>query len=222
MNVSYKELKEAVKALNGLEIEELNVLRSVGVKRAILEQQFIEEVEKIADEYEDNLPDIVVNVFNTILEAELNPEDAEDAEEPEEAAESEPEEKPEKKTTRKAKAQPKKAEKAQPKKEKPKKAKKAEPKPEPKPEAKPKKIAKDAPRSRYGHIASALSGMLDEALYEGGSVAEIMKGLGIKRARVMSHIKHLLNDRGLTVNETPGESLNDTEYKVEEDSWEQQ
>ena len=48
MSISYKELKEAVKALNNTEIEELETLRSVGVKRAILEQQFIEQVEKVA------------------------------------------------------------------------------------------------------------------------------------------------------------------------------
>lgn len=195
MSITYKVLKEAVNALNSLEIEDLQVLRVIGVKKAILEQQFIEEVERIAGEHEEELPDIVINTFNFLLEGE-DPEEAED--DPEEADPKE-DEKPTKKTAPRGK--------------------------KPGPVAKEKKERKappQAPRSRYNHIQDAISGRLDDALFEGGTIAQIMKDLDIKRVRIMSHIKHLKDDRGLTVKETPGDSLNLTKYKVKEESWKQE
>lgn len=79
------------------------------------------------------------------------------------------------------------------------------------------------PRSRYDHIQSALSGQLDDLLYEGNTVAYIVEKLDIKRTRVINHIKHLRNDLGLTVVETkPADKdakLNDTHYKVTEEAW---
>ncbi len=59
-----------------------------------------------------------------------------------------------------------------------------------------------------------MSGQLDDALYDGGTVQEIMENLGIKRARVMSHIKHLINDLSIGIEETEGDELNDSHFKV--------
>lgn len=77
------------------------------------------------------------------------------------------------------------------------------------------------PRSRYDHIQSAISGQLDDLLYEGNTVAHMMDKLNIKRPRVMSHVKHLKNDCGLTVTETKPEDkdakLNDTHIQVKEE-----
>ena len=106
--------------------------------------------------------------------------------------------------------------------EKPAKEKKEKPKKEKK-EGKGSSLHASKPRSRYDHIQSALSGQLDDLLYEGNTVQFIMDKLDIKRTRVINHIKHLRNDLGLTVVETKPEGkdvkLNDTHYKVTEEAW---
>jgi len=194
--VTFKELREAVKALNGMEVEDLNVLRTVGVKKVILEQQFIEEVEKLAPDHEDSFPDVVVKVFNDLIsDDEDNGDDANDGEGEDAGDDAGEDEKPAGKKAAgkgKAKAKGKGKDKA-----------KAEP-----------KAKKESPRSRYGHIQSAMSGQLDDALYEGGTVQEIMDNLNIKRARVMSHIKHLINDLSIGIEETEADELNDYHFKV--------
>jgi len=220
--VTYKELKDAVKALNALEIEDLNVLRSVGVKRTILEQQFIEEVERVAEANEDLLPDEVVVVFNALIGSDDNaeePKGKESEEAPEEEPEA-PEEEPEE-----AAEEPEEPEEEEP---KPKgTSRKQKPKTQPAAKAKAKikettQAKKDSKRSRYNHLQEALSGQLDDMLYDGGTVIEIMDTLDLTRSRVMSHIKHLINDRGLTVSETSGKTLNDTFFKVKEKFWKQE
>jgi hypothetical protein len=205
--ISYKELKDAVKALNALDIEDLNVLRSVGVKRTILEQQFIEEVERIAEDNEEILPDEVITVFNSLIGDENAKEPEEEEAVEEEAVEEEVE--PEEEEVEEEEAPKKKA------------PRKAKPSPAAKPEKKEKAEKKGAKRSRYNHIQDALSGKLDDLLYQGDTVTDIMDELGLTRSRVMSHIKHLVNDRGLTVKETPGDTLNETFFKVKEKLWKQ-
>lgn len=193
--VTFKQLREAVKALNAMEVEDLNVLRTVGVKKVILEQQFIEEVEKLAPDHEDSFPDVVVKVFNDLIsdDDEDNGDDANDGEGEDAGEDAGEDEKPAgKKAAGKGKAKAKGKDKA-----------KAEP-----------KANKESPRSRYGHIQSAMSGKLDDALFKGGTVQEIMDNLGIKRARVMSHIKHLINDLSIGIKETEAEELNDFHFKV--------
>lgn len=82
---------------------------------------------------------------------------------------------------------------------------------------------KGASRSRYGHVQSALSGQLDDLLFAGNTVNAMMDALKIKRTRVINHVKHLKNDKGLTVVETKPEGkdikLNDTHYQVTEEVW---
>jgi hypothetical protein len=212
MAISFKELRDAVKALNNMEIEDLNTLRSVGVKRVILEQQFIEEVERLAPNHEDDFPDEVVNVFNALIadgetdsgdtEGEGEGEEGEGEEGEGEEGEGEDEEEGEHKGKGKGKGKGKAKGKA--------KGKEVKAKDKSTPKAK-----KESPRSRYGHIQSAMSGQLDDALFEGGTVQEIMDDLGIKRARVMSHIKHLANDLSIAIEETEGDELNDSHFKVQ-------
>ena len=78
-------------------------------------------------------------------------------------------------------------------------------------------------RSRYGHVQSADSGKLDDLLFAGNTVAMIMENINVKRTRVVNHVKHLRNDKGLTVIETKPEGkdfkLNDTHYQVTEEFW---
>ena len=214
MAISFKELRDAVKALNSMEIEDLNTLRSVGVKRVILEQQFIEEVERLAPNHEDDFPDEVVNVFNALIaDGETDSGDTEgegegeegEGEEGEGEGEGEGEEEGEYKDDYKGKGKGKSKGKGKGKA----KGKEVKTKDKSTPKAK-----KESPRSRYGHIQAAMSGQLDDALYDGGTVQEIMENLGIKRARVMSHIKHLINDLSIGIEETEGDELNDSHFKV--------
>lgn len=84
-----------------------------------------------------------------------------------------------------------------------------------------KKAASVKPKSCYGHIASAVSGQLDEALKTGGIISELMVKLGVTRGRINSHVKALKN-KGLTVTETPGKSdgatWKDAHFSVKEKS----
>ena len=82
---------------------------------------------------------------------------------------------------------------------------------------------KGEPRSRYGHVQSADSGKLDDLLFAGNTVAMMMETLKVKRTRIMSHVKHLINDKGLKVVDTVPEGkdvkLNDTHYQVTDEFW---
>jgi len=66
-------------------------------------------------------------------------------------------------------------------------------------EKKERKKADPKPKSRYGHILSAKSGRLDDALFEGGTMENIMEKLQIPRTRFVGHSNHLKNDLGLTL-----------------------
>jgi hypothetical protein len=84
------------------------------------------------------------------------------------------------------------------KKDKPKKEKKAKTPKEPKaPRVKKEKVL--AEKSRYGHVKSAKSGQLDEELFIGGTVEEIMEKLEIPRNRLLGHAKHLRDNLNLTL-----------------------
>ena len=83
--------------------------------------------------------------------------------------------------------------------------------------AAPKKSVK---KSRYGHNVGAKSADLDDMLFEGATVAQMMEKLDLKRVRVIGHIKHLKNDKGVTFKEEKPEDgkLNDTYYKANEEA----
>ncbi len=86
----------------------------------------------------------------------------------------------------------------------------------------PKEKKEPKPKSRYGHILSAKSGRLDDALFEGGTMGDIMEALDIPRARFVGHANHLKNDLGLTLVITADkdkEKLKD-HYKIKEESLE--
>lgn len=95
---------------------------------------------------------------------------------------------------------------------KPAKAKKA-----PKAEKAPKVVVE---KSRYGHVQSAKSGKLDDMLYEGATVQDMMDKLEVPRVRVIGHANHLKNDFGLTllVKEDKENTLL-TVLKVKEESY---
>ena len=91
------------------------------------------------------------------------------------------------------------------------------PKAKKKGEKKPKAKKAPKPKSRYGHIQSAASGQLDDALYEGGTFEEIMEKLDVSRGRINSHMKALRN-KGLTVVVKEGKHWKETHVKVKEKS----
>ena len=71
-------------------------------------------------------------------------------------------------------------------------------------------------RSRYGFYTNTIAEQLDNCMWEGATVEEMLKELGIKRYQIMRHVKKL-RAKGLTVNEIPGRVLADHFFKVEEE-----
>lgn len=87
------------------------------------------------------------------------------------------------------------------------------------PKEKKEKVKKEPkPKSRYGHIQSAKSGKLDDALFEGGTMEEIMAQVDVTRVRFIGHSNHLKNDLGLTLVITADKDKNKMKdnYKVKE------
>ena len=169
-------LKSVVAALNALDIEGVEKVKVIGIKKDLMVELFLSAVEFAADNgHEDQLTAEISEAYNEIVT--------------EQKAEASGEGGAKKESGKKAPAA------------------KKEPK----------------PQSRYGHLASALSGKLDDMLFEGATVQKMMDTLDVKRTRVMGHAKHLRNDLGLTVNETKPEGegfkLNDTHIKVVEEKY---
>jgi hypothetical protein len=192
--MKHDELKAIVKDLNDLDIEGIAKLRVVGIKGSVLEENFLSAVDAVDDAGRtDMLPESIIAAYNA-----LSVDDGTEGE-AEGDAERDAEEAPEGKPAKEMKEKKEKA----PKEKKP--AKKAE------------------PRSRYGHVPSAVSGELDDLMFAGNTVTTMMKELGVNRTRVVNHAKHLINDKGLTVVITvpKGEDvkLNDTHYQVTEATW---
>jgi len=190
-----KQLKDAAKELNGLGLEGIEKLRTVGVKQAALEDAFLTAVEAVDDAgLSESLTEGIIAVYNELSAA--TEEGTPAAETPE--AEKPVEEKPGKKTKKTEKSQKKAADKG-------------------------RGANKGASRSRYGHVQSALSGKLDDCMFSGMTVQAMMDELNIKRTRVVNHAKHLKNDKSLTVVETKPEGkdvkLNDTHIQVTEEVW---
>ena len=52
--------------------------------------------------------------------------------------------------------------------------------------------------SRYGHRQSAMSGELDDMIWEGHTFEEICDALGVMTGRIKGHIK-VLQKKGITV-----------------------
>lgn len=65
--------------------------------------------------------------------------------------------------------------------------------------AAPKEKKPPKEKSRYGHVLGAKSGLLDDVLFAGDTMANIMKTCDVPRTRVLSHVKHLKDDLGLTI-----------------------
>lgn len=183
------ELKAAVKELNALEVEGIEKIRTVGITLNAMAIAFIAACNAISEQDESLLSDSIVAVYNTLPDPKVLVE----------AAAADKKEKPAKEKPEKKAKEPK------PPKEKKEKKEKA-----------PKKLIE---KSRYGHIQSAKSGKLDDMLFEGGTVAEIMAGCDVPRLRVIGHANHLKKDLGLTllITENKEDSLK-TKYKVKEES----
>ena len=63
MGISYLELKAAVVALNDTDLLEEKI-KYVGVKADVLTEAFLEAVENIPEEDEDELPKAVIDAYN--------------------------------------------------------------------------------------------------------------------------------------------------------------
>jgi len=102
---------------------------------------------------------------------------------------------------------------------KPTKEKEAKP-PKEKKEPKPPKESNPIAKSRYGHVKSAKSGELDDMLFEGATLQEMMDKCGVPRVRVVSHLNHLKHDLGLTLLVVENkENTSNTRYQVKEETF---
>jgi hypothetical protein len=194
--MKHADLVKIVKSLNKLEFEGIEKIRTVGIKNDELKEKFLFTIEEIDERgMVDKLSDALIDTYNLLAK----PEPDEEAEETEEVEETEEEPKEEESEKEKAKKAQKKA------------------------AANGRGKNKGEKRSRYGHVQSAISGKLDDLLFGGATVASMMKSLDVPRTRIISHIKSLKNNKGLTVVETKPEGkdvkLNDTHYQVTEEFW---
>lgn len=193
--INEAELKEVVAVLNkatykdgdGKEVSFLDTkIKTIGMSAEKLAFVFAQTIESIDDSITGQLPDAVIDFYNK--------HDFPAKEPVEEAKSEKKEEKPVAKTLTK---------KSETKKEEPKKPeKKAE-------KAKVQKTAKKkepAELSVFGHKMNTQSAKLDALLAtgKGFTKAELAKQSGRSELGVMSHIKHLRDDRKLTINEKDG------------------
>jgi hypothetical protein len=103
---------------------------------------------------------------------------------------------------------------------KPTKEKKEAKPPKEKKEPKPPKESNPIAKSRYGHVKSAKSGELDDMLFEGATLQEMMDKCGVPRVRVVSHLNHLKHDLGLTLLVVENkENTSNTRYQVKEETF---
>lgn len=175
-------LKTAVKEINGLGVEGVDKIRTVGITKIAMALAFIGACNTIQETDESLLSDFIVEVYNSLPD-------------PAELVEQQEKEK----------------------KDKPTKVKKEKVKKDPKP----KKEKKVIEKSRYGHLPNAKSGKLDDMLFEGATIKEMMDECEVPRVRVIGHANHIKNDLGLTllVTENKEDSLL-TKLQIKEEKWE--
>lgn len=176
-NIDFKQLKEMVKALN----------EAVYLAEDNSEVEFLEEKIKIAGVSTEKLKDSFIQAIATMDEdvQQVLPDEISDyyndliSEDPEPEPEPEPE-KPSKKASAK---DDKKKEKEKAKKE-------------------PGKKKEPAELSVFGHKMGSQAAKLDALLAPGKNISleELIKGSGRSALGVKSHIKHLIEARGLTIN----------------------
>jgi outer membrane biosynthesis protein TonB len=176
-NIDFKQLKEMVKALN----------EAVYLAEDNSEVEFLEDKIKIAGVSTEKLKDSFIQAIATMDEdvQQVLPDEISDyyndliSEDPEPEPEPEPE-KPSKKTSAK---EEKKKEKEKAKKE-------------------PGKKKEPAELSVFGHKMNTQAAKLDALLAPGKSISleELIKGSGRSALGVKSHVKHLIEARGLTIN----------------------
>lgn len=166
------ELKEAVKLLNnsGLAPDKIKV---IGLSKENMVKKFTEQVFAVPDEKGDELPDDVINLYNSIMET-----DKADGGEAQAAAPVPAAPAPEKKEKTAAPAKKEKPAAAEKKEKVPKEKKVKEPKP-------------DEPKSIFGHKLNSQAGKIDGAIEKGSSMEDICKAAGSNPGRVRNHIQYL-------------------------------
>jgi biotin operon repressor len=155
-------------------------VKTIAVTKEGLAKAFDEAVQGIDADVVNDLPEEIIDYYNENFVEEAG----EGAEAAGEGAEASPEE-----------AKPPKAEKSpNPKKEKAEKP------------AKEKKPKKDIPLSCFGHQVGSQAAALDDLIAPGKAISldDLSKKSGRSPLGVKSHIKHLQDARGLTINEKDG------------------
>jgi len=189
--INMKELKQAVTELNEAGVLDKKI-KIVGVGKDDLAAAFEEAVNGLDDEKAEKLTAFTIDFFNNNFGEDENTEEggveASDEEETD-GEESEGEEEPEEESEPEEEEKPKKAAK----KEKAKKAPK---------EKKEKKSKEPVEKSRYGHTVGSQAALIDDAIFEGGTMQEMMEATGLSKARIKSHIYHLEKKKGIVIKTT--------------------
>jgi DNA-binding transcriptional ArsR family regulator len=211
-SIDLAELKAAIKDLNKAEdlLEQLEAkpIRTVGIKKEDMVDLFVDMISEAAEAELDNLvPNSVAEFYNSLFDDEEggdsgepdpdndggetdpdpgDPEPGEEAGDPDSGAED-PE--PKKKGADKKKGAGKKKKTGE---KDPEKVKRG------------KALSEARPRSCYGHMANAKSGIMDEMLKEGTTYGEMCEQVDVTISRVKGHIK-VLKEKGLTLLENVNE-----------------
>jgi hypothetical protein len=176
-DLNWEEFKSAIQSLNNSKVlEKIDTpnIRVVGVKKEVMLDTFIKNVDALADANLDaEVPDDVAVFYNGLFIEDGAAGGGEEA-----PPEKEPEEAPEAGTEEPA-----------PKKEKEK---------DPNKVAAGKKLAEAKKKTPYGHVVSAKSGQLDICLSKGCTYQEAMDSCGVNLSRVKGHIQ-ALKKKGLTI-----------------------
>lgn len=178
--VDFKQLKDMAKALNeaAYETEEgedvaflEEKIKIAGVSTEKLKDSFVQAIASMDEDIQQVLPDEISDYYNDLI-AEDDPE-----------ADPEPEPEPEKPAKKASAKDDKKKDKEKAKKE-------------------PGKKKEPAELSVFGHKMNTQAAKLDALLAPGKSISleELIKGSGRSALGVKSHIKHLIEARGLTIN----------------------
>jgi hypothetical protein len=189
--IDFAELKKAAQVMNDAMVAEgvpliEKKLKTTAIKKEDLVRDFAQAVNDIPDDKIDKLPDSAYQVYQSLFteaDAAAATEGAAPADAAETAAEAA------------AAAAPAEGEKKKGKKEK--KAKEPKEKKERKPPTPPVKE-----KNKYGHVINTQASKIDECLEKGGTLEELGKASETNSGRVLRHIKHLKNDKKVTIEET--------------------
>lgn len=186
--IDFSSLKDVIQLVNKCGVIERlkgrESIRTVGIKKQVVLDSFLKLMDEISDNNLDPvLPKEVIEFYNDLFSDEMTDEQKEQLVP---VKEENKEENKEEKSVAKTSAK-------KPPAHRTKRPENQDPTEFKKPNNFPEKV-----RSRYGHYQTAISGQIDDLIYEGYTIQDIADALGVKAGRVSGHIK-VLESKGVTI-----------------------